>query len=260
MNPKNIKWNEVTWYSKLGAIIFFLIVVPILTFVIGMKYQEVNYFASQPLDDGALNQDLGQLPFAVGYQDFATTTAVYEIQGSYPIIQGKNSPQVNNAIKNELDAIVLNYVGSLYDGASLGITSIDISATTTHSETYGSVSFLLEVFVTSNEMAHPYLERFAYSYDLNSGEKKEVSDILNLSTDEYLKNISLASRKILTKKFIEGDDFITQEFQKGTEARSENYKKVVVGEKGVTVYFDEYQIGPRSVGAPVIDITFNELK
>lgn len=36
----SIEFNKVTWYSKLGAVILFLLVVPILTFYIGMKYQE----------------------------------------------------------------------------------------------------------------------------------------------------------------------------------------------------------------------------
>jgi hypothetical protein len=34
-----IKWNEVTWYSKLGAMILFLGVVPALCFYIGIQYQ-----------------------------------------------------------------------------------------------------------------------------------------------------------------------------------------------------------------------------
>jgi hypothetical protein len=34
-----IKFNEVTWYSKLAAIIFFLGALPALTFYIGMQYQ-----------------------------------------------------------------------------------------------------------------------------------------------------------------------------------------------------------------------------
>jgi len=36
----SIEFNKVTWYSKLGAVILFLLVVPMLTFYIGMKYQE----------------------------------------------------------------------------------------------------------------------------------------------------------------------------------------------------------------------------
>jgi hypothetical protein len=37
-----IKWNEVTWYSKLGAIVLFVGVIPALSFYIGMQYQAVR--------------------------------------------------------------------------------------------------------------------------------------------------------------------------------------------------------------------------
>ncbi len=36
----SIKLNVVTWYSKLLSILFFIAVLPVLTFYIGMKYQE----------------------------------------------------------------------------------------------------------------------------------------------------------------------------------------------------------------------------
>jgi len=36
----NIKWNEVTWYSKLLSVIFLLGVVPVLTFYIGTQYEQ----------------------------------------------------------------------------------------------------------------------------------------------------------------------------------------------------------------------------
>lgn len=37
-----MKFNEVTWYSKLAALIFFLVVFPALTFYMGARYQEVK--------------------------------------------------------------------------------------------------------------------------------------------------------------------------------------------------------------------------
>ena len=37
-----IEWGQVTWYSKLGAIILFVGIVPVLTFYIGMQYQQVT--------------------------------------------------------------------------------------------------------------------------------------------------------------------------------------------------------------------------
>jgi len=44
-----IKWNEVTWYSKLLAIIFFIGVLPILCFFIGIEYKSVQQEAFVPL-------------------------------------------------------------------------------------------------------------------------------------------------------------------------------------------------------------------
>ncbi len=37
-----MKWNEVTWYSRLGAFILFFAVIPVLAFYMGTLYQEVN--------------------------------------------------------------------------------------------------------------------------------------------------------------------------------------------------------------------------
>jgi len=37
-----IKWNEYTWYSKWASLIFFILVLPILTFYIGTQYEEAK--------------------------------------------------------------------------------------------------------------------------------------------------------------------------------------------------------------------------
>ncbi len=42
-----IKFNEVTWYSKLAAIIFFIGVLPALTFYIGIQYEKTQEVARQ---------------------------------------------------------------------------------------------------------------------------------------------------------------------------------------------------------------------
>ncbi len=46
-----IKWNEYTWYSKLAAIIFFMAVLPVWTFFIGMRYQETRDLLSKSAGD-----------------------------------------------------------------------------------------------------------------------------------------------------------------------------------------------------------------
>jgi hypothetical protein len=36
----NIPWHKVTWYTKLGALLLFVVVVPIISFYIGREYQK----------------------------------------------------------------------------------------------------------------------------------------------------------------------------------------------------------------------------
>jgi hypothetical protein len=44
-----IKWNEYTWYSKLTAAIFFIGILPSLTFYIGTQYEEVVILYKTPV-------------------------------------------------------------------------------------------------------------------------------------------------------------------------------------------------------------------
>ena len=37
-----LEWNQVTWYSRMAAIIIFVGVIPVLNFYIGVQYQETN--------------------------------------------------------------------------------------------------------------------------------------------------------------------------------------------------------------------------
>ncbi len=38
----NIQWNEVTWYSRLGALVVFVFIVPVITFYFGFSYGELR--------------------------------------------------------------------------------------------------------------------------------------------------------------------------------------------------------------------------
>lgn len=63
-----IQWNTVTWYSKLGAIILFILVVPMLTFYIGIQYEKTAAIydglssniktAIEPAKNGYVNTNL----------------------------------------------------------------------------------------------------------------------------------------------------------------------------------------------------------
>lgn len=46
--PKKLQWNEVTWYSKLLSIVFFIAVLPVLTFYIGREYERTEQILNDP--------------------------------------------------------------------------------------------------------------------------------------------------------------------------------------------------------------------
>jgi hypothetical protein len=87
-----IRFNEVTWYSKLAAAIVILGVVPALAFFIGARYQEVRDLAAEtprapaPAEPPAVSvaeiryemREIGgvSVPQVVGYPDSATMKAV----------------------------------------------------------------------------------------------------------------------------------------------------------------------------------------
>lgn len=100
-----MKWNEVTWYSKLGALILFLVVVPILCFYIGEKYEEVKSLQEykKPLNISEFNNNNETKNFRIyrkhdGY--------VYLVGPEYPVVVYYKSNEVNKFENyNELDYV-----------------------------------------------------------------------------------------------------------------------------------------------------------
>jgi hypothetical protein len=45
-----IQWTTITWYSRLAAIIFFVGILPVLNFYIGVKYQETTTALQQSVE------------------------------------------------------------------------------------------------------------------------------------------------------------------------------------------------------------------
>lgn len=93
-----IKFNSVTWYSKLAAIIVFLVILPTITFYIGMKYQEVQTFAPVEMWQTYTNEKFGysiQLPVN-WYIDTTNSNTNYGSRGNdvFPLHGGDT--QISN--------------------------------------------------------------------------------------------------------------------------------------------------------------------
>jgi hypothetical protein len=75
-----IKFNEVTWYSKLAAVIFFLAVLPILTFYIGMEYEKTEEAMMPP----SVVTSSPTVTNTSGYELLTYTNAKYGWSFKYP--------------------------------------------------------------------------------------------------------------------------------------------------------------------------------
>lgn len=91
-----MKWNEVTWYSKLGAIILFIGVVPVLTFYIGMQYgsyqEQMNNLKILVVDTPKPHEEIldNQLPIPEEEMVFCTADVKLCPDGSYVGRTGPN--------------------------------------------------------------------------------------------------------------------------------------------------------------------------
>lgn len=89
-----IKFNEVTWYSKFAAIVFFLGVFPLLTFYLGMQYGIVL----------ELQKDAATVPTTLPPRpaDATTTAAIM-----YELIPGSDPAFTYPQITNYADEVVM---------------------------------------------------------------------------------------------------------------------------------------------------------
>ncbi len=65
-----IKWNKITWYSRLLAAIFFIGVLPAWTYYLGIQYGEVKVLSRQSV--------VLKIPAAVIPSPLATSTPTTE--------------------------------------------------------------------------------------------------------------------------------------------------------------------------------------
>lgn len=96
-----IKFNEVTWYSKLAAILFFMGVLPLVTFYLGVQYGIVIE------QKRALESAVAIVPALPGVKT-GTTTIAYEMVASnapgftYPQITNYPDTEVMNQVNETL--------------------------------------------------------------------------------------------------------------------------------------------------------------
>jgi hypothetical protein len=79
-----IEWNKVTWYSKLAAVIFFLLILPLWTFCLGRSYEKAllaieeetrSSYTLSPLEEAG-NSFRNDTASAIGYSGVEGTVTI----------------------------------------------------------------------------------------------------------------------------------------------------------------------------------------
>jgi hypothetical protein len=104
---------------------------------------------------------------------------------------------------------------------------------------------------------HPIDYYESINYDLNSGRFLTLDDLFKPQA-EYLKTFSRYCFDELKKKA--GRYFTENTMAEGTAARPENFKNWNITPKGILISFEDYQVGPHSMGQPKIIVPYTELQ
>jgi hypothetical protein len=107
-----IKWNEVTWYSKMGAIVVFLAIVPILSFYLGEQIKSLQYSD-------------------VSMQSYSAPSPVVQVGSSQASVSAKDDPQAFNYAISKMEPNIPVVKGILFESCG------DIDAQQPMNECFG---------------------------------------------------------------------------------------------------------------------------
>ena len=122
-----MKYNQVTWYSRLGALILFLFVVPVLCFYIGTQYQATKdlYDDLQPVSSKSgtpmQNPMHSKLPAGEAKAFKVISVAPNPIvSGSIISVQGRGFTSVS-VLRFYQNGVLLGSIGNPTEVASAGV-------------------------------------------------------------------------------------------------------------------------------------------
>jgi hypothetical protein len=169
-SSSGIKWNEMTWYSRLGAIILFVGVVPALCFYIGMQYEITRLVLTPPIilqnisANVASRRVVNAQPYQVPTATSSSSTTTLPTDKSF---NPNLATEVIHALKNQ-------------DGAALAMLVSPGRGVRFSSSAYVSDSD--QVF-TRDELRDFFTNKNIYTWGVTDGEGADI----RLTPMEYYK-------------------------------------------------------------------------
>ncbi len=153
----------------------------------------------------------------------------------------QDAPAIDENSINMQNTLYINYSNtSLYNKGEVQSFKFDIS--------------------TYTGGAHPNTFSHTFTFEMNSGDLINLSDIFN-KNENYLETLSKITSDNLKSQLIKGDspDFIAETIESGTEPTEENYKNWVFDNNYLTIHFDPYQVASYAEGPQMVNIPLSDL-
>lgn len=192
--------------------------------------------------------------------EHARTGELYEINISAPVIGGIDSilaNRVNQAIEETIETTVTQFLLDIeesprYVGAPLNELRISFDPFLVNPRLV-SIRFLAYRYTGG---AHGSTQAIPFNFDLERGQFISLRDLFQPDTN-YLEQLSVATRTELAMLHPEWDQ---QWLAEGTAEREESFSAFALSQDLITIFFQQYQVGPYVIGMPEVTIPLRRLQ
>lgn len=191
----------------------------------------------------------------------------YEIKAAYPHAQGIPNKQtlsaLNKALKKPATIAIKGFQEELSTvDFSLLPTEFSSSLIVEYEVKQATDQFVSVLYSISNFMAgaaHPNNYVNTVNYNVQTNKLLAINDLFKPDSD-YLETLSTISNTELTEQYKkEGAGYEDSFIADGVAPKKENFQFFLLGEKGITLVFPPYQVGPYAAGTRMVEIPFAEV-
>ncbi len=172
------------------------------------------------------------------------------------IVKGK-AERFKNDSNSSLEDIFWRDSRERYPDAFISGFLLDYTITR---ETENLVSILLSIEYQIVGAAHPGHEFQTVNFDMKRGNFLTLKDFFKPNTP-YLQRISEYCVADLKRQVAEGKyNSLNQIIKDGAGPNEENFRNFTLSDQGLTIHFEEYQVGPYAAGPAEVTIPLSQIQ
>jgi hypothetical protein len=249
-----VEWNKVTWYSKLVAVILF-----VLTFYIGYKLgakkTEVTLGTAPAQEEKTPVKTTPAVSMTskdINEENFTGKISV--LSGPSPLVSLSNNyiEQALTDFRDQANTDVPDIREKFGKDAPTSKYEIDISAKYVKSVKTESIAVTVYTFTGG---AHGSSMYKVFTVDRSSGKILPLGSVVKASEQNAF--TEFVKKKLLNWK-IEGAQVVFPDSVK--DITFSTFKNWSLDDKNLTIYFDQYEIGPGALGEVAFPISLTDIK